>query len=137
MAGLRAGWIYGVIFAIMCVVYNYATLPPGYVILTERVIGLIIGYAIGGVILGIILGTIYAAAYKHLPGGKSIPNALSLGIVWWIVVALGIGYGLGIGYILVVVMNVYGIIMSLIANLILGSLIGFFWNRYKAQPIRK
>ncbi len=125
-AGLRAGVIFGVILAIMGVVYVYATLAPGYIIRTERVIGLIIGYAIAGGIVGIIFGAIYATAYKHLPGGKSILKGLSLGIVWWIVVGLGIGYILGNA------IDAYYVATSLISALIWGSLIGFFWDRYKA-----
>lgn len=130
-AGAKAGVIFGIILSILGVVYTYATLEPGYVIVTERAIGLVIGYAIAGAIVGAIFGTIYAAAYNHLPGAKSILKGLSLGIVWWIVVGLGLAYLLG------TVIDIYHAVSSLISALIWGSLIGFFWDRYKAGPIKK
>ena len=68
-AGLIAGVIFGVILAVMGVVYVYATLAPGYVIRTERVIGLIIGYAIAGGVAEIIFGAVYTVAYKNLLTG--------------------------------------------------------------------
>jgi len=130
-AGAKAGVVFGVIFSILGIVYTYATLEPGYVIVTERAIGLVIGYMIAGAIVGAIFGAIYAAAYNSLPGAKSILKGLSLGIVWWIVVGLGVSYLLGTE------LNIYNAASSLISALIWGTLIGFFWDRYQAQPVKK
>lgn len=130
-AGAKAGVVFGIIFSILGIAYTYATLEPGYVIVTERAIGLVIGYMIAGAIVGAIFGAIYAAAYNSLPGAKSILKGLSLGIVWWIVVGLGIAYLLGTE------INIYNAVSSLISALIWGALIGFFWDKYKAVPIKK
>ena len=129
-AGAKAGVIFGIIIAILGIAYTYATLEPGEYIIVERAIGLVIGYAIGGAIIGVIFGAIYAAAYGHLPGAKSIPKGISLGIVWWIVVGIGLAY-------LQEAIDPYHIVTSLISALIWGSLIGFFWERYKPRPIKK
>ncbi len=125
-AGAKAGVVFGIIFSILGIAYIYATLEPGYIIVTERAFVLVIGYAIAGAIVGSIFGMVYAAAYDRLPGAKSILKGLSLGIVWWIVVGLGLAYLLG------TVIDIYQIVSSLISALIWGSLIGFFWDRHKA-----
>jgi len=125
-AGAKAGIIFGFIAAIMGWAYTYATLGPGKTIILERAIALVIGYAIAGAIIGVIFGTIYAAAYTHLPGTKSILKGISIGIVWWLVMGLGLSYCLG------TVINAYHIVSSLISALVWGVLVGFFWDRYKA-----
>ena len=130
-AGAKAGAVFGIIFSILGIVYAYATLEPGYVIVTERAIGLVIGYIIAGAIVGAIFGAIYAAAYGSLPGAKSILKGLSLGILWWIVVGLGLAYLLGTG------VDIYNAVSGLISALIWGALIGFFWDKYKAVPVKK
>jgi len=130
-AGAKAGVVFGILFSILGVVYTYATLEPGYVIVTERAIVLVIGYMIAGAIVGAIFGTIFAAAYNRLPGAKSILKGLSLGLVWWIVVGLGLSYLLGTE------IEIYHIASSLISALVWGSLIGFFWDRYQARPIKE
>lgn len=121
-AGAKAGFIYGIIFSIIAIVYTYTQLGPGEYIVYERAIGFIIAYAI----VGVIFGTIYAAAYGHLPGAGSISKGISLGIVWWLVIGIGLAYLLGTE------IDAYHAVSSLISALIWGSLIGFFWDRYKA-----
>lgn len=125
-SGAAAGTIYGIIIAIIGVVYTYTQLAPGEYIVIERTIAFIIGYAIAGAIIGgLIFGTIYAAAYGHLLGAGSISKGISLGIIWWIVVGMGLVYLLGTE------IDAYHAVSSLISALIWGVLIGFFWGRYK------
>lgn len=126
ISGAKAGVVYGIIIAIIGIVYTYTQLAPGQFVVIERAIVLVIGYAIAGAIVGVIFGAIYAAAYSRLPGAKSIVKGISIGIVWWLVVGLGLAYCLG------TVINAYQIVSSLISALIWGVLVGFFWDRYKA-----
>ena len=122
-SGAAAGVIYGIIFSIIAIVYTYTQLEPGEYIVYERAIGFIIAYAI----VGVIFGMIYAAAYSHLPGAKSISKGISIGVIWWIVIGLGLGYYLGT----IESMPIHAV-TSLISALIWGVLVGFFWDRYKA-----
>ena len=125
VSGAKAGAVYGIIMVLIGIAYAYTQLEPGEYIAIERAITLAIGYAIAGAIVGTIFGTIYAAAYSHLPGAKSISKGIFFGIVWWIVVGMGVAYCLGTA------IGIYHAVSSLILALIWGALTGFFWDRYR------
>jgi len=117
--------------AILLALVQLGFKPALFTALGFVAVNLVIGYMIAGAIVGAIFGTIFAAAYNRLPGAKSILKGLSLGLVWWIVVGLGLSYLLGTE------IEIYHIASSLISALVWGSLIGFFWDRYQARPIKK
>ena len=153
-AGIVAGFIWGVVQALLVLVFFHIfasllgipTTPPPfggrYVVLrVNPFMGLIIGP-----IFGVILGIIYALTYNRLPGKKlgtwtvSMTKGAFLALVVWVVLFLiavptGLSTGLFFSELeeyrtLQIIMTVFSLWFFVI---FLGQQLGNFWDKFKPK----
>ncbi|MEM2878419.1 MAG: hypothetical protein QXG10_02585 [Candidatus Hadarchaeales archaeon] len=127
-AGVVAGIIYGIILLVLVIALADALMPGFWTIagaagLAGPAIAIFAtGMVVGGIIGGLIFGVIYAAAYGSLPG-TSVVKGIILGIIFWLIFSVALNYGTVITY------PLYAL-LGLIASLIWGALVGFFWDKF-------
>ncbi|MEM2914978.1 MAG: hypothetical protein QXH91_06235 [Candidatus Bathyarchaeia archaeon] len=152
VTGIKAGVIAGVIYSIILAPFTYftlvlfkediisiimASLPEGYSLTAEEIFSFalliaIISVFIVGIILGVIVGLIYGWAYEKIPGRTAIIKGIIFGIILWLIFSVILGFGnLGYG----VTYYLYSLVGDLIAYLIFGLLLGYFYNRFTLKTV--
>ncbi len=83
-------------------------------------------FLVSGAIYGTFWGTIFVVIHKKLPGKKPLEKGIVYALILWIIgLLLNIGY-FGLGEIPLP----YYVIITLIANLIFGILVGYYSRNY-------
>ncbi|MDH5783723.1 MAG: hypothetical protein OEZ35_08715 [Candidatus Bathyarchaeota archaeon] len=140
-AGVVSGVIYGVVNAIVNIIVMGVIFPSVFPEFFVQVFGfvemiilvvLFVAGLIAGATIGLIFGFIFAVLYKELPGRTSVIKGAIFSIVLWVILGLtmqlaatSVGWPPSEARFLVSI----PIMISLGTSILLGILLGYFWDR--------
>jgi len=132
--GVCTGIIYGIISPIFLLIsgeYNYLySTTSGNFLVIIWVFGTLIYGIIFGIIYGLIFGLIYAAVYDKIPGTSSTVKGIILSLLLWLIFSFSTFMFITS---LPISRSTYDntIIITLLGFLLLGFLVGVFWDKFK------
>ncbi|WXG43920.1 MAG: DUF6789 family protein [Promethearchaeati archaeon SRVP18_Atabeyarchaeia-1] len=120
-AGILAGTVYAVVFGFTLIAFGTTLLGK-----LGEALGLIdqANVIIVGVTGGMLWGLGYADLYDNLPTESSIPKGIVMGLVFWLVFSVALGYG----YLSYAEGVAYFALEFVFQVLVFGVLLGLFWS---------
>ncbi len=111
-------------------VYEMGTYQNGFLIiliiyLVTTGIGILIG-----LVTVTIFTSIYAIIYKWIPGSTSVIKGIILALIAWLILSVGFGYTELISSMQNYLANIS---VRLITWLVVGILVGIFWDKFKTD----